>query len=109
MEQITPFLVSIQQVIITTPQCSGRSKDPKALHFNKEVRSHFIPKGCGYELLPPKGAEFNPIELYNGHLQREVLKSLPEGGGRDCHGQLRRGPKNRREAIVALDGVLERP
>ena len=45
---------------------SGRSKDPKRMHYNKDVREKFIDKGCGYELLPPKGAEFNPCELFNG-------------------------------------------
>jgi len=86
---------------------SGKSKDPSKLHYNKAVRKSVIDKGCGYELLPPKGAEFNPCELFNGHVQRAVRICIPEGGGLDQFGQVRRGPKNRREAIVALDAVLE--
>ena len=71
------------------------------------MRKNLIDKGFGYELLPPKGAEFNPCKLLNGHMQRAVLGCIPEGGGLDQVGQVWRGPKNRREAAVALDAVLE--
>jgi len=57
----------------------------------------------GHELLPPKGAELNPRELLNGHVQHAVLHCIPEGGGMYCFGQVWRGLRSQREAIVAVD------
>ena len=90
---------------------SGRSKNPKALHYNPKVRGGFVPSK-GYELLPPKGAEFNPIELFNGACQRHVLHWQPPGGPLDAFGQKVRGPRNREECLMALDdavGYLKHP
>ena len=88
---------------------AGRSKNPSKLHYNRDVRKAFIDKGCGYELLTPKGAEFNPCELFNGLVQRWVLQWCP-GIGPNFKDQFEhqvRGPRTRREAIVALDECLE--
>ena len=84
---------------------SGKSKNPKALHYNPKVRREFVPTK-GYELLPPKGAEFNPIELFNGFCQRHVLHWQPPGGPLDAFGQKVRGPRNREECLMALDSAV---
>ena len=84
---------------------SGKSKNPKALHYNPKVRGKFVPTK-GYELLPPKGAEFNPIELFNGFCQRHVLHWRPPGNPLDAFGQKVRGPRNREECLMALDSAV---
>lgn len=85
---------------------AGRSKNPQKLHYNPDVRARFIEIDIGYDLLPPKGAEFNPTELFNGWVQRYVLLWIPDPDARDTFGQLVRGPRNREEAIRAVNDAL---
>ena len=85
---------------------SGAAADPTAGHYHPGVRAKFLAVGIGYDLLPPKGAEFNPIELFNGLLQRMVLRWEPPGAKKDTFGQKVRGPRTLEEAIIAVNDVV---
>ena len=85
---------------------AGRARKPSKCHYNPRLREALLNKGVGMDLLPPKGAEFNPIELFNGWVQRQVLRWQPRGRPMNTFGQKIRGPRTRAEAITALNDVL---
>ena len=86
---------------------AGRAHNPKKQHYNPAIKLALFLLGIGCALLPPKGAEFNPIELFNGWIQRAVARWLPPDGARDSYGRLVRGPRTKAECLQALNEALE--
>lgn len=86
---------------------SGRAAAPNKSHYSPAVKKAFLDAGIGYDLLPPKGAEFNPIECFNGWVQRYALRWRPPDNRIDTYGQVVRGPRTRAEALMALQDALK--
>ncbi len=86
---------------------AGRAHNPKACHYNPAIKLELFNRGVGCALLPPKGAEFNPIELFNGFIQRAVARWIPPGAPHDSYGHLVRGPRTKAECLQALHDTLE--
>ena len=57
-----------------------------------EIRAKALELGVGLANLPPKGAECNPVELFNLNFKQCLEQMAPPGGGTDDFGHKRRGP-----------------
>ena len=86
---------------------SGRSKNPVSCHFNPAIKKALFDAGVGCDLLPPKGAEVNPCELFNGCVQDYVRHWQPPGHPRDAYGHFVHGPRTQAECFQALNEALE--
>ena len=53
---------------------SGRSKNPKAQHYNPQVVKSFTDRGAEVWYLPPKGKYFNPAELLFNDLKNHYIR-----------------------------------
>lgn len=53
---------------------SGKSKNPKAQHYNPEAHKAIRKAGATVMMLPPKGHLWNPIELLNGDLKEHHIR-----------------------------------
>ncbi len=75
-------------------QCgrSGNSADPVSGHFNPALLQHLAQYGVRLILLPPGGCLGNPIELFNGYLQRAIYSFLPGESAADVHSTAHRAP-----------------
>ena len=86
---------------------AGRSKNPVSCHFNPTIKKALYDAGLGCDLLPPKGAEFNPCKLFNGYVQEYVRRWMPPGRPRDAYGHIVHGPRTQAECLAALNEALE--
>lgn len=75
-------------------QCgrSGNSADPVSGHFNPALLQHLAHYGVRLILLPPGGCLGNPIELFNGYLQRAIYSFLPGESAADVRSTAHRAP-----------------
>lgn len=92
---------------------SGATHYPHKAHYNPRIKKAANDAGVGLGLLPPKGAEFNPIELFFLVLKAYAYKMLRPSGGRDDWGAPLRGPGTLKEAramvSVAVKQLNQRP
>lgn len=85
---------------------SGSSHYSVSGHHRPEIRAEALKRGVGLALLCPKGAECNPVELFNCAVKRILKRLQPPGGGDDGFGQVQRGPRTEEEALAMLRDVL---
>jgi hypothetical protein len=71
-------------------------------HFSPRVKAMFHRKRVGYILLPPKGAEENPIELFFAFIKQLMHCMQPDGCPLNKRGQVVRGPRTSAEALQFL-------
>ena len=89
---------------------SGPALDPTGLHFSPRLLAHFAAHGVRAVLLPPGGCLANPIELFNGFLQRAVYSWMPDDTAEDMAANARRAPgvSTLQEAQTALHEAVLR-
>ena len=86
---------------------AGRTHYPHKSHYNPRIKKAANDAGVGLGLLPPKGAEFNPIELFFLVLKALVYKMLRPSGGRDDWAAPLRGPGTLKEARAMVSAAVK--
>ena len=86
---------------------AGRTQYPHKSHYNPRIKKAANDAGVGLGLLPPKGAEFNPIELFFLVLKALVYKMLRPSGGRDDWAAPLRGPGTLKEARAMVSAAVK--
>jgi transposase len=90
---------------------SGASHWAVSGHHMPEIRARALKACVGLGNLPPKGAEVNPVELFNCLFKRTLALLPPPSGGSDQYGHRLRGPRSSDECLAmmptAVAGITE--
>ena len=86
---------------------SGRCLNPTKIHYNPEVLEDIRTHKSKVQLLPPKGHDLNPIELFNNIIQQKVKRWLPANPEKDEYDNIVPGPRTFEECQIAVSDALE--
>ena len=82
---------------------AGRCLNPSKQHYNPEIHQQFRQAKIQVVMLPPKGHEANPSELFQGNIQASVKRWRAPGQASD-----ESGPRDFYEAQKAVSDALDR-
>lgn len=82
---------------------AGRCLNPSKQHYNPEIHQQFRQAKIQVVMLPPKGHEANPSELFQGNIQASVKRWRAPGQAAD-----ESGPRDFYEAQKAVSDALDR-
>lgn len=86
---------------------SGRKVQPSKLHYNPEIHEKLQEKNIMVKMLPPKGHDLNPVELFNNVLKSRVRKFEPSPTVEDEYGRKVKGPQSFQDCRKAVSMALE--
>ena len=75
-------------------------------HHRPEIRARALQYSVGLGNLPPKGAEVNPVELFNLLFKRILGQLEPPGGGFDAYKHKLRGPRTKEDVLAMMPKVM---